>query len=63
MRRPRPIRTQGVGIWINAIHSIAIVSIFTNAFAIAMSAAAWESRERGVAEGSITREGQVSRGR
>jgi len=36
-RRPRPIPTQGVGIWITAIHSIAIVSIFTNAFAIAMS--------------------------
>jgi len=37
MRRPRPVRTKGVGIWVSAIHSIAIVALFTNAFAIAMS--------------------------
>jgi len=37
MRRPRPVRTTGVGIWISAIHSIAIVALFTNAFAIALN--------------------------
>jgi len=37
MRRPRPVRSKGVGIWINAIHSIAIIALFTNTFAIAMS--------------------------
>ena len=37
MRRPRPLRVNGVGLWINAIHSLAIVALFTNAFAIAFS--------------------------